>query len=378
MNKKIAILITGLIILNFSCSSHISADSPIIVDESDIIIVGERDIYEVIKEAPPHSYLIFDRNRSYTLSEPLIIDKPLTIHGLHARLPDDLGGTPLIFVTAEGFKIVDFELHGNADTVTDIDSRESGLVISAGNFIVKNGLLKNITQHGVLIASSKYHRPQSFLERWGGATPATESGFFKNGVVRNLLIESVSRDGVSITGRNGRVSHVLIENIRSFGGSDRGAVEVADGCYNITVRNIYAEDSNYALDIMHDHGEQNGYKTEINRNHYAENIHAVRSRSVVRTRNEDLGHTGLTLRNITAENCDTPVQVSNITGVTIDGVSVIDHQGGGPLLEISNVHGLDIRNVSLLSGNLNVQPIQIRNSTHIRVEELQDIRQDLE
>ncbi len=364
---KLALCIKVLLFVLFLSLSHASAGEP--------IIVGDRDIYEVVEEAPPHSTLIFDRARPIVMDKPIVIDKPLTIKGLHARLPDNLGGTPLIFVTAEGFKISDFELHGNADTLPDAEGRSAVLVISAGNFMVQNGLVKNSSQHGILIASSKYHRPQTFLRTWGGATPATESGKFKNGVVRDIIVRSASRDGVSVTGRNGRVSHVLIENIRSYGGSNRGAVEVADGSFNVTVRNVYAEDSAYALDIMHDHGEQNGYETEINRNHYAENIHAVNCRWVVRTRNRDLGHVGLTLRNITSENCDTPVQVSNITGVTIDGVRVVSHEGGGPLLEISNVHGLDIRNLSLLDGILEAPPIEMRNTTHYQVEGLQDFRQ---
>ncbi len=339
------------------------------------IVVGDRDIHEVIEDAPPHSTLVFDRTRPITLHRPAVIDKPLTLKGLFARLPDDLAGTPLLFVTSEGFKITDFELHGNRDTVRDAEVRSSLLVISAGNFVVENGVLKNSTQHGVLIASSRYHRPRTFLQRYGGAGSGTESGIVERGVVRDLVIQSVSRDGVSVTGRGGMVRHILIENIRSFGGSDRGAVEVADGSENVTVRNIYAEDSAYALDIMHDHGTHDGqYETEINRNHYAENIHAVRSRRAVRTRNRNLGHSGLTLRNITAEDCEVPVQVSNVTGVLIDGVRVMNHQHDGPLLDISNVRGLQISNVSILSGTLGSPAIHIRHSTHTQVDELLDAR----
>lgn len=360
MNTKYGSLVAGLV-LYFFYVSHGIANVP--------IIVGDRDIYEVIREAPAHSTLLFDLSRPITLNKPIVIDKPLTLRGLHARLPEDLAGTPLIFVTAEGFTIDDFELHGNATNLSDDENRTSLLVIIASNFLVKNGLLKNSTQHGVLIATSKYYRSQIFIETWGGeAGCGAESGIVKNGVVRDLIGESILRDVVSLTARGGKIRHVLVENIRSFGGSNRGAVEVADGSENVIVRNIYAEDSRYALDIMHDHG-----KDQINRNHYAENIHAVRCIEAVRTANHDSGHVGLTLRNITAENCVMALNVSNIIGVTIDGVRVIDHQGGS-LINISNVHGLIIRDVSLLSGNLNEPAIQIRNSTNTRVEDLLDSR----
>ncbi len=370
MRAKGMWLTAHLLVFLVAWSAHSEAGAP--------IVVGERDIHEAVQEAPPYSTLIFDRSRSYTLSEPLLIDKPLTLRGLNARLPDDLAGTPLIFVTAEGFKISDFELHGNTDTLPEDEGRCSLLVISAGDFVVQNGLITNSTQHGVLISSSLYHRPQTFLERWGGAdSPSIESGVVENGVVRDLITRGVSRDGVSLTGRNGTVRHVLIENIRGFGPSDRGPVEVADGSENVTVRNVYAEDVAYALDIMHDHGDQNG-DTEINLNHHAENIHAVRCRWVVRTRNRPLGHVGLTLRDITAENCDTPVQVSNIAGVRIDGVRVIDHEGDGPLLDISNVRGLELSNVSLLGGALPDPPIYIRDSNYERMEPVFDMRRGAE
>src|ERR1044072_5075250 len=82
------------------------------------IHVGAGDLQKVIDAAPPHSTIVCDHNREFTFSTPIKIEKPLTLRGLHARLPAKLGNTSLVIVTSKGVTISDFELTGNGDSVS--------------------------------------------------------------------------------------------------------------------------------------------------------------------------------------------------------------------------------------------------------------------
>src|ERR1043165_4801801 len=82
------------------------------------IQVGERDLQKTIDDAAPNSTLACDPNRHMVLSAPIRIDKAITLKGLNARLPEKLGKTSLVIVTAPGVAITDFELTGNGDTVS--------------------------------------------------------------------------------------------------------------------------------------------------------------------------------------------------------------------------------------------------------------------
>lgn len=318
------------------------------------IAADDRDPRVVVEEAPAHSVILFDRNRPVELAEPLVLDKPLALLGLHARLPEGHAPAPLVMVHAEGVRIADFELHGN-DQWTDWlqDGRESLLVVYAGDFTIERGLLTRASQHGILVRSSVLNKP------------------ICGGVIRDVEAHDIGRDGVSLEGRQeGSISHVLVDNVRVYRSRLRGAVEACDGADNITLRNIYAEDSLYAVDVMHDHGDP----TEVMHNHLVDNVHAVRCRYAVRTNNRDLGHTGLTIRNVTAEQCRVPVHVRNITGVLIDGVRVFDHAHDGPLVEVVNSTTVQVRNVSLLSGTLSGEAIRLDRCESIEVDPMLDGR----
>jgi hypothetical protein len=291
------------------------------------IHVDGGDIQSAIDAAVPHSVVIFDRNRQVTLAVPLKVTKPLTIRGLNARLPQKLSKTPLVVIQSEGVTVSDFELHGNGDTVPQVE-RAPLLVLQAGGFTVERGLFTNSSKDGILID--------------GGALAAAD---LTGGVVRDIVGRTIRRDLVSVGGSGSeghRIRNILIDNVRCYNSQFRGTVEVSDGSENITVRKVYAEDCIYAIDVQ-DHGNPN----QINRNVVIEDVYARNSRHAIRTASRPLGHTNLVLRNIVAERCIAPLEIKNIDNVTLHGVTILDHASPNPPVSVLNCDGLSIRDLTI-------------------------------
>ncbi len=248
------------------------------------------NLQEVVNATRPHDIIMADPNRTLMVEETIIIDKPLTISGLRAQLVDGLEDAPLIHVISDGFRMNNFHLIGNRHSV-DFEKRASLLLITGNNFIVEQGIVEQSSQHGVNIR----------------ATPEKST---KNGVVRDIIGNDMVRDHVALTGYGDGnvVKNVVVERIRAYGSENRGAVEVADGSENVTVRDIYAEDARYGVDFQ-DHDGRETYQPNINT--IIENVfvrrcsHAVRastSISVGKGGDEPpstgFGHRNLTIRNI--------------------------------------------------------------------------------
>lgn len=270
------------------------------------INVGTGDLQKVIDAAPPHSIVICDPNRQLTVSTPIKIEKPVTLRGLHARLPEKLSKTPLMVVTAKGVTIADFELTGNVDSVP-AKERAPLLIIGAGDFRVENGSFHNSSKDGVMIDAD-----------------ILAAGDIIGGVVRDIVGHRVARDVVSISGggRQGfKIRNVLVDNIRGYDSAARGTVEVSDGTDNITVRKIYAEGNVYAINVQ-DHKQP----AQINRNVVIEDVYAVKCRYGIRTDNRPLGHANLTIRDVTARQCAEPLRISNTDNVVLSNVRVFDHE----------------------------------------------------
>jgi hypothetical protein len=266
-----------------------------------IIEVGNRSLPEVIQAAPPHSVILCNRNSVLTLSTPILIDKPLTLRGMHAKLPERLGNTSLVIVRVAGVRFTDFELHGNANSVSQ-DDRAPLLRIHAADFAIERGLFADSSKDGVMIEA--------------------EDKDIIGGVVRDVVGVGVIRDTVSISGgsQGARIRNVLVDNVRAYRSSRRGAVEVSDGTDNVTVRKVFAEECVYAVDVQdHDRPRQD------NRNVVVQDIYAIRCKHAIRTSNSPKGHINLTIRDVTAERCQIPVQVSHTDNVVLDTVRMIDH-----------------------------------------------------
>ena len=300
-----AILLTGAVILQ---------NYPAAAEAPTVIRVGDRNIREEIRAAPPHSVIVFDRNRTLTVSAPIVIDKPLTIRGINAKLADELARIPIIIVESPGFRLEDFELRGNASDVPS-DDRSPLVTIRAGDFSVERGVFINSAKDGVMIQ--------------GVASDIV------GGTVRDVVGIGNVRDVVSIAGgkQGAKIRNVLVENIRAYGSILRGAVEVSDGIDNVTVRKIFARDCVYAVDVQdHDHPRQDNHNVTL------QDIYAVNCRHAIRTKNSVKGHTNLTIRDVTAERCELPLRISNTDNVTLSNVRVLDHvspgaPGGGVQLQ---------------------------------------------
>jgi len=295
------------------------------------IHVGERDLQKVIDEAPPHSTVLCDPNRPMTLSVPVRIAKPLTLRGLNARLPARLGGTPLVVVTAQDVSITDFELTGNGDSVSQ-DERAPLMMIGAGGFHVERGRFFNGSKDGLNVS-----------------TNAGDGRDIVGGVIRDIVGREVIRDTVSISGSGsdgastgGRVRNVLVDNVRCYRSAKRGCVEVSDGTDHVTVRKVYAEDSVYGVDVQ-DHGQA----FQTNRHVTIEDVFALRCKHALRTNNVPIGHACLTVRDITAQACAEPVQISNTDQVSLYNVRVIDHKGKGRPVYLRNCRGVSVRDVAI-------------------------------
>ncbi len=321
----------------------LGAESP-----SDILYVGSRDLQQVIDAAPSNAIVRCDPNRVMTLSVPVTIRKPLTLAGLRARLPEKLGNTSLLIVEAKGVSVTDFELTGNADSVPQ-NERSPLMIIHAGEFRVERGSFLNSSKDGVMI---------------DGEGSANED--LVGGVVRDIVGRGVVRDTVSISGSSGngrKIRNVLVDNVRCYGSRLRGAVEVSDGAENITVRKVYAESAVYAIDVQ-DHNKPG----QANRNVVIENIFAVRCKHALRTANTRKGHANLTIRDITAQQCEIPIQISHTANVHLSNVRVLDHESGKPPIQIADCRGISVRDVIVENATVKGPALLLLNSDDANVD----------
>lgn len=316
------------------------------------IHVGEQDIQAVIKAAEPHSTVVANRNGTIEISETIIVDKPITLLGLNARLKSGLELTPILRVLAEDVRIRDFHLVGNADSVPQ-EGRAPLIEVRRGRFIIENGVTDNSSKDGVMV------------------TPVPEYGDIEHGVIRNITSNGTVRDTVSIAGAGDLglfVRHVLVENIRAYNSSLRGPAEVSDGSEYITVRDIYAEACRYGVDIQ-DHNR----KGQINRHIIIDGLHVKNSQIAVRTGNHDFGHDGLTIRNVTgtdwAAGKEPPFRLDNTSNVHIENVRMYGCPAG-PCMRIRNSNNVTLRDISFIDGGHDGPALLVEDGKDVLIDNL--------
>jgi len=307
------------------------------------------DLQKTIDRASPYATILCNRNERLTISATVLINKPLTIQGLHAALIDSLGKTPILRVVSENVAITDFELYGNTATVEQV-MRAPLIVIEAGNFRVERGRFVNSSKDGVEINTVR------------------DGGDIVGGIVRDIVGEGVVRDVVSISG-SGRsdglkVRNVFVENIRGKNSKLRGVVEVSDGVDNITVRTVFAENCVYAIDVQ-DHKKPK----QINNNIVIQDVYAVDCRHAIRTANRPFGHSNLTIRDVVAERCEIPLEISHTNQLTLENVRVINHSGGQPAVHIDNCSNVFMRDF-IITGKGNNSAVLIENTGDIVIDGL--------
>ncbi len=240
-------------------------------------------------------------------------------------------------------------MRGNGDTVEQ-NNRAPLIYIHAGRFRVERGLFENCSKDGMMVSCE----------------PGKE---IVGGVVRDLVGRKVIRDTVSISGdgkQGAKVRDVLVENIKAYDSELRGAVEVSDGAEDITVRNVYAENCVYGIDIQ-DHGQ----KLQINRNVTISQLEAVNCKYAVRNANHPFGHSTISISDVTARDCGQALQLKNTENYTIRNVRVFaQSRNGQNAILVSNCHGVSIEGVTIEGGAAEGAGLLIENSNRVTVRNL--------
>lgn len=306
-----------------------------------------------LDEAPANSVVDFAMTEFVTLDKPLRVTKPLTVRGLRLQLPPKLARTQLLQTNVEGFELTDSHFRGNADTIGQ-DQRASLVEVRAGKFRVERCTFDNASKNGLTIDPGDSDQP------------------LVEGVVRDIVGHGVVRDVVSLSGgsRGGTVRDILVENVYASDSSLRGAVEVSDRSWDVTVRGVTAERCVYAIDVQ-DHD----LPTDVNRNVLLEDIRARNCRHAVRTATDPIGHSGLTIRNVVAEDCDVPLRIDHISDVLIEGVRIIGRQRDATepedlesVIRIKGCSNVSVRDVVISNTGKLPAPVKIVDSKQILID----------
>ncbi len=318
-----------------------------------ISVVGD-DLQGAVDRAQPGDTLLADPQHEIILSKSVLIDKPLTLLGLRAKLAPKLGSTQLIIVTADDFRFADFHLSGNNASVSQAE-RASLIQIRGSRFVVERGICKDSAKDGIEI---------TIVE--GGRD-------VRDGVIRDIVGYDNVRDHISISGlgRSGLyIRNLVVQNIRAYRSRSRGAVEVSDGTENITVQDIYAEGCVYGVDVQ-DHKRPG----EANVGVRIFNVFTRGCKHAIRTDNQPTtGHRDLTLRNISGTDWPAgaiPMQVSNTRNVVIDDIRIADGKEIDTAVFIKNCHNLSLQSATLDRLSVARDAIRVEDSSRIRFRDLQ-------
>lgn len=316
---------------------------------------NQAELQAVLDKAPAGAVVVCEQTQPLDISMSLLLDKPMTLRGLKARLQPKVGKTPILIADATGITLTDIELHGNYDSVNQ-QHRAPLIQLKRGGFQIERCKFSDGTKDGIMV------------------TPEDGKGDIVGGTIRDIEGARMGRDLVSLGGGNGgqRIRDVTVENVRLIKGYHRGAVEVSDGADNITVRRVYAEDAPYAIDVQ-DHGPvkaKTGRACAPNTKVFLEDVTAVRCQNLIRTANcETLKHADLTLRNFTARDCAEPLRIRNTTRVLIENLTVSNDK---PLdrspIELNNDHNVIIRNATIKMSTEGVPPVTIFACTDVQFE----------
>lgn len=347
------LFMTALILAALGPHDLSSAD----IARNRVVHVLGDDLQGAVDAARPGDAILADPNHLITVNETITVEKPLSITGLRARLREGLDNTPLMHVVADGFRLNNFHIIGNSETV-EPQERASLVIIEADDFIVEQGIIEASSAHGIVISANGRH--------------------VKHGSVRDIVGYNMGRDHVSLQGTGEKgfyVKHVVVERLRAYGSAARGAVEVADGNTNVVVRDIYAEDCRYGVDFQ-DHVKQG--MGQRNLRVIIENVfvrrcsHAVRGATAA-----GMGHRNLTIRNISGEDwidgsgegkMAQPIVVNHVDNVLIDNIDII---GDGETIYtgflILNSTNVKINNVTMDRVSVYREAILVENCSDVFV-----------
>lgn len=327
----------------------IFASYPVATAQAEVIQYNGdgSDLQRVVDQAAEGDTVVCDASTTLTLRAPIVINKPLTLRRLTARLPEGLSRTALIEVKSSGVTLQDLELHGNYDSVSQ-DERRTLCWIARGDFRVERCHFFDGSKDGIML------------------TPELGKGDIVGGVIRDIEATRMGRDAVSISGGNkgALVRNVTVENVTLRKGYLRGAVEVSDGTENISVRHVRAKECVYAIDIQDHRGD-----SAPNVNVLFEDITAIDCRYIVRMANSPRGHANLILRNLKGVRCDWPVEVSHTQHVVIDGVRIEQHAAEAkPPVTLTGCQRVTVTGVTLLDSGYDGELIEATNCDSVETD----------
>lgn len=290
----------------------------------NIVHFRKGNLQRIIDQTKPYGTIQCDRSVELCVETAIVIDKPLTITNLCARIKEGVGKTPLLKVTAENVTLTNLKLTGNVNTIS-VDDRQPLIYVTAGNFIIRDSEFHNSSKDGIMVSATGLSKD------------------IVNGRIENIKGFGCWADVVSISGDDGnggkRIRNVVIDQVSCFGSIARGGVEISDGTDNIKATNIYAQDAIYAVDIQdHQFGNQ------VNENVTVSNVFAKNCKWGIVTRNNDFGHSRLTLSNITISDCKEPMNISNTKFLVIDNVLVRGSGKGKNHIYIKNCQDVNLKN----------------------------------
>jgi hypothetical protein len=267
-----------------------------------------------------------DITNQIVTSTGFVVDKRITLLGLNAKLADGAGNTSILTVTADQVRIADIDLDGNRATI-DLNDRQSLILMHGNDFIIEDSIFRECKQNGI------------------GVTPLNND--VNGGIVRNITGYEVDRDVVSIEGDGGvnlYVRNISVSNVAAYASEKRGAVEVSDGTYNITVDGVYAEDAVYGVDFQ-DHNHVN----EANIGTIIKNVSVIRCDHAIRSNTDPRGHANLVIQNISGSDFvrkQEPLEIHNTDGVSVDGVQFSGLTSVGRLIDVEDSQDVVLANVS--------------------------------
>lgn len=273
----------------------------------------------------------FDSRYEFTLSDRIYLNTPgIRVFGLRARLSDsDL--TTMVTLNEDNIEFAHFDLDGNQFEHDPDESRESMVFIGTNTeeCHVHDGIVRRATRHGIHLTGSP-------------------EGPVKHNTVEKIWGYENNRDVVSLEGSSageGGTDYNTVENIWCFDSTERGAVEIADGCIGTTVEKIRAFNSNYALD-HEDHGED-----QENDKSLVRDVRAVDCDYTIRTNANASHHGSLVLEDIWG---DAPIEARDAERITIRNVVLHDPSTSGiaqeGAIQSENVDHLSLENVKIVGG----------------------------
>ena len=265
-----------------------------------------KDIQKIIDEAKSGDTIEFG-DLQIELDKPLEINtENLTITGLNAKCAKKGKPNELLVVhpSADNFTLSNCEFEGYGDYD---DNRKAFVSIYSNNPHVSNIKGFKGSKDCILICA--------------------EHKNITAGFVSQIEAMRMGRDTVSLQGcgeDNKFVSGITVDGVKSTESEYKGAVETSDGSSDNTLRNITYYGKNqegYAVDVQ-DHGRRGQTNTNIT----LFNIKAYDAEHCIKSANHDFGHSGLTIKNCLAEDCEMPIALSNTDNIILENFLVLDKE----------------------------------------------------